>query len=65
MYFLLQDGSSVLRPRFGGWLNNVESFDASLFSIKNTEAQCMDPQHRILLEASWDAYGGHVAGWLT
>ncbi|MEC9464966.1 MAG: SDR family NAD(P)-dependent oxidoreductase, partial [Myxococcota bacterium] len=37
-------------------LDDVTSFDASFFGISPREAEPLDPQHRLLLEASWTAF---------
>jgi acyl transferase domain-containing protein len=39
----------------GAFLSNVDQFDATLFGILPKEAHDMDPQHRLLLESSWEA----------
>ena len=41
----------ILPLRFGSFLRNIESYDASLFSVSYSEAVLVDPQQRMLLEA--------------
>ncbi|WP_280234310.1 type I polyketide synthase [Nocardia cyriacigeorgica] len=42
-------------PRWGGFLADVEGFDAEFFGIAAREAARMDPQQRIVLEVAWNA----------
>jgi len=44
-----------ISSRYMGMLDKVDQFDADLFGIAPVEAQCMDPQHRIFLETTWEA----------
>jgi acyl transferase domain-containing protein len=41
--------------RWGGFLSDVAGFDAPFFGISPREAASLDPQHRLLLEVSWEA----------
>ncbi|GLY91997.1 type I polyketide synthase [Actinoallomurus iriomotensis] len=41
--------------RRAGYVAGVEEFDADFFGISPREARQLDPQHRLLLEVSWQA----------
>ncbi|PSL48183.1 acyl transferase domain-containing protein [Chitinophaga niastensis] len=38
----------------GGFLQEIDTFDAAFFRITPKEAELMDPQQRILMEMSWE-----------
>jgi amino acid adenylation domain-containing protein/FkbM family methyltransferase len=47
-----------LRPNFvraGGVIDGVDLFAASFFGYSPREAEIIDPQHRLFLEAAWEA----------
>ena len=46
-------GRSV--SRWGAFLDDVAGFDPEFFGIGEREATAIDPQHRLLLETSWEA----------
>ena len=46
-------GRSV--SRWGAFLDDVAGFDADFFGIGEREATALDPQHRLMLETSWEA----------
>jgi len=41
--------------KWGAVLDDVAGFDSEFFGINEREATAMDPQHRLLLETSWEA----------
>ena len=47
-------------PRFGGFLNGIELFDCHAFGMSVPEADIVDPQQRVILEATYTVL--HVYG---
>ncbi|MTJ10362.1 type I polyketide synthase [Anabaena sp. UHCC 0204] len=41
--------------RYGAFVDKLKEFDPSFFSISPREARALDPQHRLILEVSWEA----------
>ena len=46
--------NDTLKDVFSGYIGNVHMFDPLLFNISGKEAECMDPQQRLMLEVVWE-----------
>ncbi|MBD2364812.1 SDR family NAD(P)-dependent oxidoreductase [Anabaena minutissima FACHB-250] len=44
-----------MTTRWGGFLEQIDQFDPQFFNIAPREAASVDPQHRLLLETTWEA----------
>ena len=49
------DTPGKMYSRCGGFIEQVKEFDANFFGISPKETTHLDPQHRLLLEVSWEA----------
>jgi hypothetical protein len=48
--------AGTVYSRGGGWMHDASEFDPAFFGISPREATAMDPQQRMLLELSWEAF---------
>jgi len=49
------EAAGKMNSRWGGYVDEITAFEPEIFGISPREANSMDPQHRMLLECSWEA----------
>ncbi len=54
-YYSPTPAAGKMYTREGGFLDRIGDFDADFFGISAAEACWIDPQHRLLMEVSWEA----------
>ncbi len=54
-YYNSTPAAGKIYTRRGGFLDSIGDFDAEFFGVAPQEACWIDPQHRLLMEVSWEA----------
>ncbi|NEO66612.1 MAG: polyketide synthase, partial [Moorea sp. SIO4G2] len=49
------DATGKMYTRFANFITDVDKFEPEFFKISPREAKQIDPQHRLLLEVSWES----------
>ncbi len=55
LYDVNPNAAGKINTRYGGFISDVDKFDARFFGLSPLEARLMDPQHRLSLELVWHA----------
>lgn len=50
------DTPGKICTKYGGFVGNLQNFDAQFFRISPREAVSLDPQQRLLLEVCWESF---------
>lgn len=53
-YGKVEDKPNATLAKWGGFIRGVDEFDAPFFNLSLTEAEWIDPQHRMFLQTTWE-----------